>query len=73
MASNYVDMMKDKSGELLSLTQAELRGFTTGDKIIGAAARSVGDLSHAWGSLQRAMDAARGIDITIEVPDSDDG
>lgn len=72
MASGYVDMMREKSGELLSMTQADVRGHPSGDRIIGNAARMVEDLGAAWASLQRALDATRGIDVTVEIPDSDD-
>lgn len=69
MARNHVGALRDKCVELQSLTQASLARHPVGDQIIARAASSVDSLSRAGSRLTAAGEAARNIDVKIDVPD----
>ena len=71
MAANYVDMMREKSSELLGQTQVEVAGHPVGDQIISDVARSVDALSRAHGLLLQAKEVASNANVMVEVPDTE--
>jgi hypothetical protein len=69
LARNYVALMRDKTRELHSATAGEVSGHWLGDQLAADLERAVDALTRAGSDLSAAGDAARSIDVTVEVPD----
>lgn len=68
-AHNLLLSMRDKSAELQSLSSRAVGGHPVGDEMVANAAKSVDSLSQALLHLMNASESARGVDVTVEVPD----
>lgn len=69
MARQNVQVMRDKCEELRSLTHQSVSGHPIGDQLVGRTVSSVDQLGLSVARLLDASHCARGIDVTIEVPD----
>jgi hypothetical protein len=66
VASQLVDTMQDKCGELLGVTLSELNGNQLGDDMAERLRRSIDALRQSRSQLMEAANATHGIDVTVE-------
>ena len=66
-----VSAIADKCDELHTLAGGQLRGHDRGNQVILQARRAADVLHAAHGALNAASQAARGIDVTVEIPDEE--
>lgn len=66
VASQLVDTMQDKCGELLGVTLSELSGNQLGDDMAERLRNSIDALRRSRSLLMEAANATHGIDVTVE-------
>ncbi|MDR2454711.1 MAG: hypothetical protein LBD51_09355 [Bifidobacteriaceae bacterium] len=71
LARNYASLMQEATAELQAATQTAVGGHAIGDKMVAYAARSAAALAQVCSKLADSANAARAIDVTVEVPDQD--
>lgn len=70
-AQNDLISLVEKCGDLETATRAEVAGHPIGDEIVTRATLSRVALEGSLAALAQARQACAGIDVTVEVPDSE--